>query len=38
MQYEQLSEFYRVYEGLGGNGQAKEYYERAIKLPMTDTE
>lgn len=38
MQYEQLSEFYRVYEGLGGNGQAKEYYEKAIKLPMTKTE
>ena len=33
-QYDQLSEFYRVYTGLGGNGQAKEYYERAIALPI----
>ena len=32
-QYEQLSEFYKVYEGLGGNGQAKDFYERTIKLP-----
>ena len=32
-QYEQLSEFYQVYSGLGGNGQAKDYYETAIKLP-----
>lgn len=31
-QYEQLSEFYQVYSGLGGNGQAKEYYEMAIAL------
>ena len=31
-QYDQLSEFYRVYTGLGGNGQAKDYYERAIAL------
>lgn len=33
-QYEQLSEFYKVYHGLNGNGQAQEYYERAIKLPI----
>lgn len=33
-QYDQLSEFYRVYAGLGGNGQAKDYYERAIALPI----
>ena len=32
-QYEQLSEFYKVYEGLGGNGQAHDFYERTIKLP-----
>lgn len=31
-QYEQLSEFYRVYSGLGGNGQAKGYFETAIAL------
>ena len=33
-QYDQLSEFYRVYVGLGGNGQAKDYYERTIALPI----
>lgn len=32
-QYEQLNEFYLVYSGLGGNGQAKEYYDMTIKLP-----
>lgn len=35
-QYDQLSEFYKLYTGLGGNGQAKEYYERVIKLPIID--
>ena len=35
-QYEQLVEFFKVYAGLGGNGQAKEYYERTIKLPLKD--
>lgn len=33
-QYEQLVEFFKVYTGLGGNGQAKEYYERTLKLPL----
>ncbi len=33
-QYDQLSEFYRIYSGLGGNGQAKEYYELTIDLPI----
>lgn len=33
-EYEQLIEFYKVYHGLGGNGQAKTYYERAIQLPV----
>ena len=33
-QYDQLSEFYRVYSGLGGNGQAKEYYDLAQELPI----
>lgn len=33
-QYDQLSEFYRIYSGLGGNGQAKEYYELAVDLPI----
>ena len=35
-QYEQLSEFFKVYSGLGGNGQGKEYYEKAIELPVRD--
>lgn len=29
----QLDEFYKVYTGLGGNGQAKIYYEQCIMLP-----
>lgn len=37
-QYEQLTEFYKLYVGLGGNGQAKSYYERAIALPIHDEE
>lgn len=35
-QYEQLVEFFKIYAGLGGNGQAKEYYERTLKLPLKD--
>ena len=35
-QYEQLVEFFKVYAGLGGNGQAKEYYDRTLKLPLKD--
>ena len=38
VQYDQLSEFYRVYTGLGGNGQAQAYYERAIALPIHDAD
>lgn len=33
-QYDQLSEFYKLYIGLGGNGQAEDYYKRVIKLPI----
>lgn len=33
-QMEQLSEFYKLYTGLGGNGQAKIYYDKAMALPM----
>lgn len=33
-QMEQLTEFYKLYTGLGGNGQAKIYYEKAIALPL----
>ena len=35
-QYDQLTEFYKLYTALGGNGQAKEYYETTIKLPVHD--
>ena len=34
VEYEQLVEFYKVYAGLGGNGQAKTYYDRAVQLPV----
>ena len=33
-QYDQLTEFYKLYVGLGGNGQAKEYYEKTIVLEI----
>ena len=33
-QFDQLSEFYKVYHNLGGNGQAQEYYERASALTI----
>ncbi len=33
-QYDQLTEFYKLYISLGGNGQAKEYYEKAIELEI----
>lgn len=33
-QYDQITEFYKVYEGLGGNGQAKQYYDKTIALPL----
>ena len=29
-QMEQLAEFYKLYTGLGGNGQAKVYFDKAI--------
>ena len=35
-EYDQLTEFYRVYVGLGGNGQAKEYYEKTMELPIVE--
>ena len=33
-EYEQLNEFYHLYTGLGGNGEAKIWYDRAIQLPI----
>lgn len=34
--FEQLTEMYKLYTGLGGNGQAKEYYEKVLDLPIRD--
>ena len=33
-QCDELSELFKVYQGLGGNGQAKEYYEKAMELSI----
>lgn len=33
-QFEQLSEFYKLYHGLGGNGQAEEFYDKTRSLPI----
>lgn len=30
--FEQVSEMYKLYHGLGGNGQAQEYYDKVLKL------
>ena len=35
-QLEQISEFYKTYHGLGGNGQAQEFYEKVLTLPVHD--
>lgn len=35
-QYDQLTEFYKLYTALGGNGQAQDYYEKTIKLEIRD--
>lgn len=37
-QMEQLTEFYKLYTGLGGNGQAKIYYEKAMDLTLKPDE
>lgn len=34
----QLDEFYKLYTGLGGNGQAKIQYEKCIALPPAPTD
>lgn len=33
-QMEQLGEFYKLYTGLGGNGHAQVYYNKAMQLPL----
>ena len=35
-EYEQLNEFYKTYTGLGGNGAAKEWYDKVKVLPVHD--
>ena len=35
-QFEQLSEFYKLYTALGGNGQAQQYYEKTTALEIKD--
>lgn len=32
--FEQITEMYKLYHGLGGNGQAQEYYEKVLKLDV----
>lgn len=33
-EYDQLTEFFKLYNSLGGNGQAREYYEKTVKLEI----
>lgn len=35
-QFDQLSEFFRTYTNLGGNGQAAEFYDKVLDLPIHD--
>ena len=36
--FEQVTEMYKLYHGLGGNGQAQEYYEKVLKLQIVPNE
>ena len=36
--FEQITEMYKLYHGLGGNGQAQEYYEKVLKLDIRPDE
>lgn len=33
-QFDQLTEFYKLYTGLGGNGQAKEFFDKTCTLEI----
>ena len=33
-EYDQLTEFFKLYSSLGGKGQTKEYYEKTVKLEI----
>ena len=35
-EFDQITEMYKLYHGLGGNGQAQEYYERVLELPLVE--
>ena len=37
-QYKQLTEMYKVYSALGGNGQAKEIFDKTCQLQIKDDE
>ena len=37
-QYDQLNEFYHLYTGLGGNGEAKALYEKVVALEILTEE
>ena len=32
--FEQITEMYKLYKGLGGNGQAQEYYDKVLLLEV----
>ena len=32
--FERITEMYKLYHGLGGNGQAQEYYEKVLRLEI----
>ena len=32
--FEQITEMYKLYNGLGGNGQAQEYYDKVLELEI----
>lgn len=34
--FEQISEMYKLYHGLGGNGQAQEYYDKVLELEIRE--
>jgi hypothetical protein len=33
-EFDQVTEMYKLYHGLGGNGQAQDYYERVMELEI----
>ncbi len=37
-EFDQITEMFKLYSGLGGNGQAQEYYERVLDLPLKEHE